>query len=82
VKSPFFLGGIGDGSDEDYAEVNGEAAVEDLLDDYIHVNDPVVDCQSVFLLLAKAKPALDANLEGKKDFCWVLENSFDSDFDG
>jgi hypothetical protein len=71
VVSFFFLGGIGGGGDEDNREVNDEAAVEDLLDDWIHVNDPVVDCQLVFLLLAKAKPALDANLKGVKDFCWV-----------
>ncbi len=67
----FFLGGIGGGGDEDGGEVNGEAAVEDLLDEWIHVNDLVIDCQSVILLLAKAEPALDANLEGVKDFCWV-----------
>jgi hypothetical protein len=67
----FFLGRIGGIGDEDNGEVNGEAAVEDLIDDWIHVNDPVVDCQLVLLLLAKAKPALDANLEGVKDFCSV-----------
>ncbi len=58
----FFLGGISGGSDKDDGEVNGEADVEDLLNDLIHVDDPVVNCQLVFLLLAKAKPALDANL--------------------
>ena len=67
----FFPGRIGGGGDEEDGEVNGEAVDEDLLDDWIHVNDPVVDCQLVLLLLAKAKPALDANLEGVKDFCSV-----------
>ncbi len=80
--SLIFLGWIGGGGDEEDGEVNGEAAVEDLLDDWIHVNDPVVDCQSVFLLLAKAKPALDAILKGVKNFCWVSEITCNSDFDG
>jgi hypothetical protein len=82
MSPSFFLGKIGGSGDKDDKEVNGEAAVEDLLDDWIHVNDPVVDCRSVFLLLAKAKPALDANLEGVKDFCWVSEITCNSDFDG
>jgi hypothetical protein len=64
----FFLGRIGGSCDKDDGEVNGKAAVEDLLDDLIHVYDPVVDCQVVFLLLTKAKPVLDANIEGVKDF--------------
>ncbi len=78
----FFLGGIGGSGDKDHGEVNGEAAVEDLLDDWIHVDDPVIDCGSVFLLLAKAKPVLDVNLIGVKDFFWVSEITCDSHFDG
>ncbi len=77
----FFLGKIGGGGDKDDGVVDGEAAVEDLLYDWMLVDDPVFDCRLVFLLLTKAKPVLDANLEGVKDFCWVSEITCDSDFD-
>ncbi len=78
----FFLSGISGISDEYVGEINGEAAVQDLLDHLVHVNDTVVDGQLVFLLLAEAKPVLDTNFEGIKNFCWVSEIPCNPDFDG
>ncbi len=78
----FFLGWILCAGGEDRWEVNSEAADEDLLDYKILVNNSVVDGQLVLLLLPKSKPALDANLEGAMNFCWVLEVTCNSDFDG
>jgi hypothetical protein len=79
----FFFGGwilcVGG---EDRWENDSEAAVEDWLDYRIHVNNSVVDGRLVLLLLAKSKPALDANLKGVKNFCWVSEVACISDFNG
>jgi hypothetical protein len=80
--SYFFLSGVGGVSDEYSGEIGGEAAVQDLLNHLVHVNDTVVNGRSVFLLLAEAKPALDTNFEGIKNFCWVLEIPCNPDFDG
>ncbi len=52
-----------------------------MFDDWIHVNNSVVDGLSVFLLFAKAQPTLDANFECVEDFGWVSKIACNPDFD-
>ena len=66
----FFLGVVGC---ENKGEVDCQTAIEDLFDDLIHVDDAVVDCKAVFLLLAEVEPTLDADFEGVEDFGGVSE---------
>ena len=57
---------------EDGGEVDHEAAVQDVLDYWVYVDDSVADGQTVILLLTHEEPALDTNLKCIKDFGWVL----------
>ncbi len=67
---------------EDGGEVNCEAAVQDVFNYWVHVDDSVADGQTVVLLLAQEEQALDTNLECVEDFGWVLVIASDPDFDG
>ena len=70
-----FLGIVGC---EDKGEVDCQAAFEDLFDDLIHVNDAVVDCGAVFLLLAEVEPMLDADFKSIEDIGGISEIPGDS----
>ncbi len=67
---------------EDGGEVNREAAVQDVLDYWVHVDDSVADGRTVVLLLTHEEPALDTNLECVEDFSRVLVIASNPDFDG
>jgi hypothetical protein len=74
---PFFLSVVGC---ENKGEVDRQAAIEDLFNVLIHVDDAVVDRQAVFLLLAEVEPTLDADFESIEDFGRVSEIPGDSYF--